>query len=358
MSTLGRYLSVQYLKFLGICHALFISLYLIVHFFDRIDNFAEAHAATEKMAAFFLLQIPFIAAQMLPPAAMIALIITFSIMERNNETVALKACGVSLGALCRPVLAVSAMLSVLLFLLSELIVPVSSTAANRIWRIDVQKRGSLQVTDRHQIWFKGSSCIYHIPFLDSAKGLMLNPTFYFLDDSFNLVRKIDAKRAGWSRGVWELQEGISLEKTAGGEYALKRIDRLSLSLPEAPESFITERRKPEEMNLWELKAFAQTVRDEGYDAGPYFVDLNIKLAFPAVLIILSLLAPPIALWRRRLSTPVAVSAGAAACFIYLLVLGAARALGIAGLLPPLVAGWAANAIFLLIGVWLIVLKNR
>jgi lipopolysaccharide export system permease protein len=358
MSTLGRYLTSQYFKFLGICHAVFISLYLIVHFFDRIDNFAEADAATSKMAAFFLLQIPFIAAQMLPPAAMIALIITFSIMERNNETVALKACGISLGALCRPVLGVSTLLAIVLFLLSEVIVPISSTAANRIWRLDVQKQGNLQVTGRHQIWFKGSSCIYHIPFLDSAKGLMMNPTFYFLDDSFNLVKKIDAKRAGWRQGVWELQDGISLEGTGGGEYVLKRFERMSLALPEAPESFIAERRKPEEMNLWELRAFAREVRDEGYDAGPYFVDLNIKLAFPAVLIIMSLLAPPIALWRRRLSTPVAVSAGAAACFIYLLVLGASRALGIAGLLPPLAAGWAPNAIFLLIGIWLIVLKDN
>ncbi|RJR19497.1 MAG: YjgP/YjgQ family permease [Desulfobacteraceae bacterium] len=358
MGTLAIYLNRQYLKFLGICHLIFVSLYFIIHFFERVDNFAESKVAAGKMAVFFIFQIPLIAVQMLPPAALIALIITFSLMERDNEIVALKACGVSVAGLCRPVLATSLGLAAILFILSEFVVPFASSLSNRIWRVEVMKQGPQQVQTRNHIWFKGAECIYYIPYFDNNKKLMLDPCLYFLDSSFTLIKKIDARKALWKGDHWEMTDGISLEAGHSGEYGLTRFERLNLFLPEPPETFILEKRKPEEMNLWELKAFARAMMEEGYDANRYLVDLNIKLAFPFVLVILALLAPTIALWKRRFSTPLAVSIGAAVCFLYLLVLGIARSVGIAGLLPPMLSAWIANGIFFLIGIYLLMAKNR
>ncbi len=358
MSVLSRYLNRQYLKFLGICHLVFVFLYLIVHFFDRVDNFAESHVAVGKMAAFFVFQIPLIAAQMLPPAALIALIITFSLMERDNETIALRACGVSIAGLCRPVLVTSFLLALFLFCLSEFIVPFASSVSNRIWRGEVLRQDPQKVQTKTHIWYKGAQCIYNIPYFDNEKKLMLDPVFYFLDSSFSLQKKIDARRAVWKGDGWELENAISLEADPSGGYSLKRHDKLRLALPEPPETFMMERRTPEEMNLWELKAFAQAMRDEGYEANRYFVDLHIKIAFPFILIVLSLMAPPVALWKRRFSTPLAVCAGTGVCFIYILVLGIARAAGIAGIMPPILSAWIANGIFFMLGSYLLIIKNR
>jgi lipopolysaccharide export system permease protein len=46
---------------------------------------------------------------------------------------------------------------------------------------------------------------------------------------------------------------------------------------------------------------------------------------------------------------VAVAAGVVACFCYLVVLGLARSLGLAGMLPPFLAAWLANGIFFFLG---------
>jgi len=358
MSILARYLNKQFFKFLGICHLVFVFLYLIIHFFDRVDNFAESHVAVGKMAAFFVSQIPLIAAQMLPPATLIAMIITFSFMERDNETIALRSCGISIIGLCKPVLAASCVLALFLFCLSEFVVPFASTFSNRIWRGDAQGQGHRNALTKTHTWYRGSQCIYNVPFFDNEKKLMLHPSLYFLDSSFSLQKKIDAGKAVWTGDGWELFNAIVLAADPSGGYSLKRHDTLRLTLPEPPEIFIMERREPEEMNLWELKAFAQAMQDEGYEANRYFVDFHIKIAFPFILIVFSLMAPPVALWKRRFSTPLAVCAGAGVCFTYILVLGISRAAGIAGVMPPVLSAWLANGIFSMLGIYLLIIKNR
>jgi lipopolysaccharide export system permease protein len=56
---------------------------------------------------------------------------------------------------------------------------------------------------------------------------------------------------------------------------------------------------------------------------------------------------PIVLKFGKNRTALAVSAGIALCFLYLLVLGLCRSMGISGMLPPVVAAWTANGVFLL-----------
>jgi len=55
---------------------------------------------------------------------------------------------------------------------------------------------------------------------------------------------------------------------------------------------------------------------------------------------------------------VAVSIGIALCFVYLLVLGLSRTLGFAGILPPILAAWLANSLFLFFGVYLLINVNQ
>jgi len=48
----------------------------------------------------------------------------------------------------------------------------------------------------------------------------------------------------------------------------------------------------------------------------------------------------------------------AVCFLYVLVLGLARSLGLAGVLPPLFSAWLANLLFLFLGIYLMIQMER
>lgn len=358
MGVLARYLIREFFKLLIICQLIFIAIYLMIDFASGIDDFIKANSPKSVMFAYFAYKIPSIAVQMLPAATLTTIIIMFSLMKRNNEITSLKACGANVWRISQPIIITALFLSLALFLFSEVIVPLTSSKANDIWRIAVKKEKPGRFHGRNHIWHKGENCIYWIKQFDNDKMIMMEPTFYFFDSSFRLIKRIDARSGIWKDGAWQIRNGITQDLEKDGGYNMSRFKQLELRLPERPEDFVREEKEPEEMGYQQLKRFAERLRAEGYDATKYFVDINIKIAFPFVILIMALIGIPVALWKKDMSTPVAVSLGIVLCFAYLLILGLSRTLGFAGILPPLLSAWLANSIFLFLGIYLMIHVNR
>jgi len=187
---------------------------------------------------------------------------------------------------------------------------------------------------------------------DNNKQVMDSPSFYFFDNAFRLTKRIDGRRGVWENGKWKIEEGIIQEAKGDGTYHLARFDKLHLDIPETPETFVRGVKSPEEMSYWQLKRYAERVRQEGYDDTRYLVDMNIKIAFPFVCVILTVIGAPIALSLKKGGAPLALSIGMGVCFIYLFVLGFSRSLGLSGVLPPVLSAWLTNLAFILVGIYL------
>ncbi len=353
MPVFSKYLYKEFFKLLLLSLFAFVSIYIMVHFFGKADNFIDAQVPRGVIIRYLLYLLPFIVVQMLPPAILIAVIIMFSLMKKNNEIIALKACGIKLFDFMSPIFLLGVILSLTLFVFSESAVPYASSRANTLWRVYVEKKSGQGTYGRDHIWYKSKNAIYWIARFDPARMAMYRPSFYFFDPSFRLLKRIDAKVAVWNGNAWKVRGGITLTGDKEGGYALSRFKEIYLKIPERPETFAQEERQPEEMGYWQLKRFAEKVQDEGYDASRYFVDLNIKLAFPFIVFIMLLLGAPIALLQNKGGTPVAIAVGVVACFCYLIVLGVSRSLGFAGILPPVLSAWLANGIFFFVGSFLI-----
>jgi lipopolysaccharide export system permease protein len=351
MTVLAKYFYKEFFKLLVLCLLVFVMIYHIISFVGGVDNFLESGVPMRRMLVYHLYLTPFIIMQMLPPATLIAVIIMFSLMKKNNEIVALKCAGMNLWQFSKPVIMASLFLSVALFFFSEIVVPGTSSKSREIFRVEVNKSDPQYLYGRRHIWFKGTNSIYWIGRFDKAQKILENFTLYFFDPSFRLIKRIDAHQGIWKEGKWEIKKGIVIKAEADGEYSFKRFDQLDLTLPETPDMFIREEKKPEEMSYWQLKRFAQTLSMEGYDATRYFVDLHVKLSFPFILLTMVLIGIPIALWREDVGTPLSVSLGLLFCFIYLLALGFSRSLGFADILPPILAAWLANGLFCFLGIY-------
>ncbi|MBL7173329.1 MAG: LPS export ABC transporter permease LptG [Desulfobacteraceae bacterium] len=358
MGVLARYLIREFFKLLIICQIVFMAIYLMIDFAGGIDDFIKAHAPRSVMFSYFAYKVPSIGVQMLPVATLTTVIIMFSLMKRNNEVMALRACGANVWEIAQPIIITSLFLSIALFLFSETIVPFTSSRSNEIWRVEVKKEKPGRFHGQNHIWYKGDNCIYYMRQFDSDKLIMVEPTFYFFDPSFQLIRRIDAPFGVWRNNALQLRDGIIQDLEKDGSYNLRRFKRFELRLPERPEDFVREEKEPEEMGYPQLKRFAERLRAEGYDATQYFVDINIKIAFPFVILIMALIGVPTALWKKDMGTPVAVSIGIGLCFMYLLILGLSRTLGFAGILPPILSAWLANSIFLFLGIYLMIHVNR
>jgi len=358
MSILTKYFCREFFKILVICLLVLIFMYLMIDFFERVDNFIEAKVPMGLMLTYFTYKIPHIGVQMLPPACLIAVIILFSVMKKNKEIISLRISGLSIWKFTQPIIIVSLFLATGLFLFSEIVVPYTSSRSNEIWRIQVQKRSPRLYYGRDHIWYKGSNCIYWIRHFDNEKMVMKEPTFYFFDPSFRLVKRVDGQLGTWKDDKWEIKDGIILEVSDDGGYSLKKFKKIGLDITETPDSFVKEEKKTEEMSYWHLRRFASRVRHEGYDATRYFVDLNIKISFPFIVVVMVLIGAPIALGERKGGTALSVTLGIALCFLYLVVLGVSRSFGFSGYLPPVLSAWLANGVFFLLGIYLMANVDR
>lgn len=352
MSIIGKYLTIEMLKFFGIILLMVIGIYLAVDFFEKIDNFLEAGLPLSKVLTFFQLRIPFIVAQIAPVGILLAVLIVFGLMNKNYELIAFRSSGISVYYFLKPVLSLALLLSVLLFLLADLIVPMTINKANRIWLGEVKRKSAVTSREKN-IWIKGGRSISHIKYYNSKNKTISGVTLYYFDKDFKLKRRVDAKTGHFENGKWIFREIMEqqLNKTTE-DYTVTFQEQRFEPFEFLPDDLKRVAKKSEEMNFIELLEYIRDVESEGYDATSYKVDLHAKIAFPLVCIVLCLLATGIAVKRKlREGLSLNIAYGIGLIFIYWIFYSFCLSLGYGGILPPVIAAWTANFIFLCIGIF-------
>lgn len=349
MNIIHRYQQREIIKCMGIVLAAVVSIYVCVDFFEKIDNFMDAGVPPERVGLFFLYNIPFIIAQILPVCVLLSVLITFSLMIKRNEILALKSSGVSVYTLLRPALTIGICATIFLFLFSEWIAPITTRNANKIWLREVKKKSTV-VSREKDLWIKDQRMIAYIRYFNHAHKTPYGLTLYYFDDAFHLVRRVDAKRGEFQGDRWLLYKAMEQTRVPGGEYEVEFHPALFAALNFKPEDLSSAMRASEEMGFQELLAYIKKVETEGYDATVYWVDLNGKIAFPFICVILSIVGAGISLrGNLREGMPVSVAYGLGVAFVYWVFYSFCISLGYGGLLPPLAAAWTANVIFFCFG---------
>lgn len=346
MSILHRYVIREILKFFGVVILAVVAIYLTVDFLEKVDDFLEKGLPLSRMFLYFLYKIPLIIAQILPVGLLLSVLICFGLMRKHNEIVALRGAGVSTGYLIKPVVWIGIGFSLALFLLSEGIVPATADVADRIWLGEV--RNIPQVSSAKQdIWIKAPHRILHVRYYDPVRKTLHGITVHQFDDDFRLIRRIDAEKAVFQNGKWDFQQ--VLEQVAGaspGNFQTQFRDHLELDFPIDFQDLQHVAKKSEEMGYWELSEYVRKVESEGYNAAKFQVDLQSKLAFPAVCLIMGLVGLGIGIHpRTKEGLAASVAAGIGIAFLYWIFYSFCLSLGYGEMLPPIAAAWSANLVF-------------
>ena len=126
----------------------------------------------------------------------------------------------------------------------------------------------------------------------------------------------------------------------------QQIERLDF----APDDLKRVAKEAEEMGFFELKNYIAKSKKEGYDSSRYRVDLHAKVAFPVVCILMCMIGTGIAIrGKSREGLPVSIAYGIGIAFLYWIVYSSCLSLGRSDMLPPIVAAWTANLIFISLG---------
>jgi lipopolysaccharide export system permease protein len=355
MSIIHRYLTREIIKQFGVILIAVICIYVIADFFEKSDNFVKVDFPLSKILVFYMLNIPFIVNQITPVGILLSVIILFSLMNKNNEILALKSSGVGIHSLLKPLVILGVTGSIFLFFFADIVVPITMTKANRMWVKEVKRR-SLVTSREKNIWIKGDQKITHIKYYNPKNRAAFGITINFFDDDFNLIRKIDAEKGFYQGDQWVVYETMEQKLNAStGEFDISFHHKMTAALDFVPDDLNRVVKKPAEMSFKELLAYTRKVEAEGYDATAYRVDLYAKPAYAFVCVIMCIVGMGIAVRpRRQQGIFFSISYGLVAAFCYWIFYSFCLSLGYGEMLPPIIAAWTANFVFLLIGLFILV----
>lgn len=356
MKVLNRYLLMYFSRILSLCSAAFIGIYLLIDFFEKIDDFIDHKASSWDYLSYLINSIPFIFVQILPLAILTAVVLTLGGLGRTNEVTAMRACGVSLWKIVQPFMALALVLSFALLLLNEFVVPWNSQQLNNLLEVKLKGKQQLQLT-HHEIWYRDESRIINIAVAKPQEQSIEGVTIYTFDDQQKIVKRTTARNAYFSDNSWRASEVTTRTFSPDtGDLILTQASTTTqaLRLERKPEDFLTRENINSELNFRQLRQLAEKLEHEGYDSTHQRVDMHNRLSAPFTCLVMGFLGVPFALQKGRkgnIALGIGISLGIG--ITYFIIQSLVTAFGYSNALPPIFAAWTANFIFLLLALWLL-----
>jgi len=344
VSILFRHVSSSLAKNMAGVLVAVVAVYLAVDFFEKIDDFMEAGLGLDRAMTFFVLKLPFVAAQVAPVGVLLAALIVYGLMARHHEITAYLCGGADPARLFRPLWVLGLAATAVLMLFSETVVPAASQKADRIWLGEVRKE-AVQTGRERNLWYRGEGFIARILLFVPEENRAAGLTLYWFDRDWKLVKRLDADRAVFEGTGWRMDRAL-VQDLSGPNPGMEEVESLLLTLPFGAADLKRVVRQSGEMTWRELSAYADKVEAEGYDAARFRVDLAARLSFPFVCLVMAFLGGSLALRSKRGEHLAWIMVLAVAlAFGYWVIHSLALSLGYAGILAPVIAAWTANALY-------------
>jgi len=358
MKILDRYILKEYVyTLLGV---IFICvIVLVVHMLiESYEEILKNDPGFKYTLLFFVNSLPYRILEIIPLAVAIAILFTVGGMARHNELVAMVSAGISVRRIGVPILAATFLLSILVLLSNELVVPDCEERARYIEKAFIEGKGRKIFTRSKEIFVKGKGQRFYVmDAFDSNTKVMTNPKVIDLNSSgSSLSMRVDADEGHLIEGkgegrFWRFTNARRwMYDDQGRLVEFEKFDKpITLAMEEDLDKFLSNRKKPEEMNFVELKKYIDILSRRGESVAYYQTDLHLKLSFPFASFILALICYSFAVRLESRNLVFGYALGVLASILFYAFTALIQALGHHYLLPPVVAGWASNVVFTGIG---------
>jgi LPS export ABC transporter permease LptG len=354
---LDDYILRDFFIYLGMILSTFLVLVIVFTLFELLGDILRNQVPATVVAEYLLNVTPYLLYNVAPLVMLLAVLVTFGLMQRSNEITAIKAAGTSIYRVITPVVVAAGVLSVGLFFADQFYLPRTNQRQEALHNQIKGKPPQTYLRPDRKWIFGQNHDIYYYQFFDTDRDQFGNVTVFQLDPaSFTITRRIHADRAHWADNLnrWVYEQGWerSLNVSAMANYRVFDVATFP-DLPETPSYFKKEVKQYTEMNYEELRRYIRDLQQSGFDVVRLRVQLNKKLSYPLITLIMAVLAIPFSLstGKKGAITGVAVAVGIAV--FYTVVSRLFEAMGDLSQLPPALAAWSPDLIFVLVGGYLI-----
>jgi lipopolysaccharide export system permease protein len=345
----GKTLLASLAAFVGV-----LSIFLAV---DLVDNAGLMSGPGWVLAVMELYanKAAVVARQISPAALLLGTAIAVSGLRQTREWTALRSVGLGPWRVAIPVVSAVALACTGLVIFHELVGVKAAERAEEIRATRFSKGTAYRrwlVTQQPKRWFRGADGrrVYYLRGTLPGGGFE-RVTVLLLDAEFGLEGRIDAGRMEpASGGAWRLADVEVRRFTAEGASEYERYPSREYRFDEPPGSFDLRPGRPSQMSIPVLTEQIALRQRLGQPVADFALERAGRVAYPFLAVSGALLGVALALRRNRKGH---IASAVLEAVLLSLALWAAQGiglgLGLSGRLPPVVAAWFPNAIFLVAG---------
>jgi LPS export ABC transporter permease LptF/LPS export ABC transporter permease LptG len=373
---LDRYIARGFVGYVVLVLAAFLSIYVLAHFMDLFDDIQQHHVRGRVVLHYYLFYSVAIVHIVAPVAVLVAVLVTFGVLARRNEVTAMKAGGLSIYRIAAPLLVMGVLSSATLFALQEFVLPTTNRIADQDFNV-IKGRPPQASSLLDRRWILASDGrFYNYDYLVERKNpaeagvrtarardefSLYGLAVYDIDPkTWELREQLYTRRASWNAPAYgyDLDPGHrwtlkpSLRFRTFEQTRVRALGREPGGELEPPTYFKREHKPYETMSFDELRQHIASVEAMGFDVVPLRVQLNRKLSFPMVGLIMTLLGVPFSFVVARRGALYGIGISIIIAILYWACLGTFEALGNNAILPPALAAWAPNLLFGVAGLYL------
>jgi LPS export ABC transporter permease LptG/LPS export ABC transporter permease LptF len=355
---LDDYVLRDFALYLALIAGAFVMLLLVFTLFELLSDILRNRVSVLTVGEYLLNVTPYFLYYPIAPLSMLlAVLVTFGLLQRSNEITAIKATGISLYRIIVPVLIASTLVAGVLFLSDQIYLPYTNKRQDALRnRIKGKPAQTYLRPDRKWI-FGQHSDIYYYQFFDPDRNVFGGVSvFQFNPHTFQITHRITADRAHWSgsMGRWVYEQGWERSLSGSAIESYRKFDAATYpELAEAPAYFKKEIKQSSEMSYEELRRYIHDLEQSGFDVVRLRVQLQKKIAYPLITLVMAVLAIPFALSAGKRSAVAGVATAIGIGVVYWTISGLFEAMGNLSQLPPAVAAWSPDLVFGFVGGYLI-----
>ncbi len=330
MNSLQRVYTRDIIKLFIVSSLLFSLVFTLIGLFDRYDDYVSAGLRGLEIAEVAFMRLPEFLGYLIPLSFMLSVVLVVSFATKHREILILRVAGGHLRKFLVPLIYLAIVVVVFQVFVQEVIYPVANGRAQSILQPD--SKGFLYKSG--VLWLRPDmDTIMRAGGFDPYQGQMSDVYVFFFKGS-EVKKIVYARRAFVEKGRLRLKNVISYNL-----FSKKVTEKDTLIV----NTFITEdilqagRKRIEELSGLGLLRIYSSLKDAGIENVKLGVDLQRRLSYPLLTLVLALLGMYLSVrfsspWLAvGISTTVAVAVwGGITLF---------TALGYAGTISPVMAGW-------------------
>jgi len=362
MKILDKYIAKYFILPFLYCLLVFITLYIIIDLFGLLDEILKHNIRIWVLWEYYISMIPLIIIQTAPVASLISAIYVLGTLNKYGEITAMRAAGISIHRILMPFIYIGLAITILIFGLSEKILPESMRKAVSIKENSIDNANTGKAFNKKAIFnialYGKNNRLIFIDNFDPSSNIANGITILEQDKKDNVALKINAHEAKWSDGKWLFSNVLMYRLDDKGmvlgspEFFQEKIMSM-----EKPKDLISKGTNYEYMSFLELRNYIKNFSETSPKLITRLsVDLHQKISFPFASLVVILIGSGFALrvrQRGKATALLGIGMSIVIGFIYYAFMASCIALGKSGALSPFLSAHLANILFGSAGIFLI-----